>query len=97
MSRLVLAMLSDSEDKLESFHELDMGWVNEFNKQFEQQEVPFAEEIYKTELVEMMSVSVLNNLVTTTNDSEFIVDKTPLQNIIRKLFGYTIENQEKLL
>ncbi len=93
MSKLVLAMLSD-DDKLEKFEEMDMSWVEQFNKEFQQQaNVPFNEEIYKEELVDMTSHAILNSMVLTENDEEFRVNREPLKEKIRRLFGYDQENQ----
>jgi len=95
MSKLVLAMLTD-DDKLERFEELDMSWVDQFNKEFQQQaKVPFNEQIYKEELVEMTSHAILNSMVLTESDEEFQVNREPLKEKIRRLFGYdtTAENQ----
>lgn len=88
MSRLVLALLADDSDKLESFHELDMSWADEFNKQFEanKEAIPYVESVYQEEFCDMSSYAVLNNLVITESDEEFRVNRTPLINILHKLF-----------
>lgn len=88
MSRLVLALLEDDTDKVESFHELDMSWAQTFNEQFEKTDVPFKETVYKEEFVDMASYSVLNNLVVTENDEEFRVNREPLKIILKELFKY---------
>lgn len=87
MSKLVIAVLND-QNGLEKFEELDMSWVDSFNKEFENQKVPFKEEIYREELVEMTSYAILSGMVLTENDEEFRVNREPLKTIIRKLFGY---------
>ena len=98
MSRLVLALLTE-DNQLERFEEIDMSWVDQFNKEFEKQAadtgVPFAKNIYEEELVEMASYSVLNGMVLTENDEEFRVNREPLKNIIRKLFGYEQPQQQE--
>lgn len=72
-----------------------MSWVEQFNKEFEKQEVPFKEDIYQEELVEMTSYSILNALVLTENDEEFRVNREPLKSIVRKLFGYEQPESEQ--
>jgi len=91
MSKLVLALLNDEGTALENYHELNMDWVNQFNDEFKKQSenIPDKEKIYQEELVDMTSIAILNNFVTTSNDEEFRVDKTPLKNILYKLFGYS--------
>jgi len=90
MSKLVLALLDDS-NKLERFHEINMDWVAKFNEAFEKNELPFKEDVYREELIDMTSYAVLNELVTTESDEEFRVDRTPLHNILFELFGYVKE------
>ncbi len=94
MAKLVLALLTD-ENQLQSYHELNMEWVDTFNKEFESQEVPFKEEIYKEELVDMTSHAILNQMVYTEDDEQFKVNREPLKEIIRKLFGYEQQQQQQ--
>jgi len=97
MNKLVIAMLND-KNELEKFEELDMSWVEQFNKEFEKQTkdsgVPFAKNIYEEELVEMTSYAILNNMVLTENDEQFLVNREPLKVIIRKLFNYEQPKQQ---
>jgi len=96
MSKLVLALLTD-DDKMMKFEELDMSWVEQFNKEFQQQaKVPFNEEIYKEELVEMTSFAVLNSMVLTENDEEFRVNREPLKEKIKRLFGYEQQQETQV-
>ncbi len=96
MSKLVLALLNDN-NQLEKFHEINMEWVQKFNEAFEKNELPFKEDVYREELIDMTSYAVLNELVTTTDDEQFRVDRTPLHNILAKLFGYDTEKQQQQL
>lgn len=90
MSRLCLALLEDESDKVTAFHELDMSWAETFNEQFEKnkQTLPYVEQVYKEEFVDMASYAVLNNLVATENDEEFRVNREPLKIILKELFKY---------
>jgi len=94
MSKLVLALLDD-KDQLQKFHEINMEWVEKFNESFEKSDVPFKADVYKEELVDMTSYAVLNELVTTENDEQFRVDRTPLHNILHKLFGHVKEEDQQ--
>jgi len=100
MSKLVLAMLNEKND-LEKFEEIDMSWVEQFNKDFQKQTtdsgVPFAKNIYDEELVDMTSYSILNSMVLTENDEEFRVNRSPLKATLRKLFGINDEQSETSL
>jgi uncharacterized protein (UPF0128 family) len=91
MNKLVIAILNE-KDQLEKFEEIDMSWVDQFNKEFQQQNqvnnVPFQKKIYEEEIVEMTSFAILNNMVLTENDEEFRVNREPIKTIIRRLFGY---------
>lgn len=95
MSKLVIALLTD-DNKLEKFEELDMSWVDKFNKDFQEQSknLPFNKDIYEEELIDMTSWSILSNFVETSNDEEFKVNREPLKNILRKIFGYEQPKQE---
>lgn len=87
MSKLCLALLDDA-NKVENFVELNMSWVESFNNYFQKSEVPDKEKVYKLEFIDMASVHVLNSFVKTTDDQEFVVDSTPLKNLLTKLFKY---------
>ena len=85
MSKLVLALLSDN-NQLQKFEEIDMSWADKFNEEFKKNEIPFKEEVYREEFVDMTSFAVLKDFVVTQNDDEFQVDRTPLKNKLVKLF-----------
>jgi hypothetical protein len=85
MSKLVLALLTD-DNQLQKFEEVDMSWVEKFNEEFKKNEIPFKEEVYREEFVEMTSFAVLKDFVYTENDEEFIVNRDPLKVKLKKLF-----------
>lgn len=95
MSKLALAVLNE-KNELEKFEEIDMSWVDQFNKEFEKSDVPFKEKVYQEELVEMTSFAILNGMVLTENDEEFKVNREPLKSTIRKLFGYEQPQEDKV-
>jgi hypothetical protein len=94
MSKLVLALLSD-DGKLEKSEEFDMSWVEQFNKEFQTQQVPFKKQVYEEELTDMTSYAILNGMVLTENDEQFRVDRTPLKAMIRRLFDYEQPKQQE--
>jgi len=85
MSKLVLALLSD-DNQLQKFEEIDMSWADKFNEEFKKNEIPYKEEVYRSEFTDMTSYAVLKDFVVTQNDEEFQVDRTPLVNKLHKLF-----------
>ena len=95
MSKLVIGMLNE-KNELERFEEIDMSWVEQFNKEFEKSDVPFKEKVYQEELIEMTSYSILNSMVLTENDEEFRVNREPLKATLRKLFGYEQQQENSL-
>jgi len=95
MSKLALAVLNE-KNELEKFEEIDMSWVDQFNKEFEKSDVPFKEKVYQEELVEMTSFAILNGMVLTENDEEFKVNREPLKSTIRKLFGYEQPQEDQV-
>ena len=86
MSRLIIGLLKEDKDEVETFHEFDMSWVELFNKGFESTDIPFKEKIYSEEFVDTTAASVLSELVTSENDSEFKVNREPLKQILYNLF-----------
>ena len=92
MAKLVLATLTD-DNKLEKFEEIDMSWVTRFNEEFKENPQMFSEKIYNEELIDMTSHAVLNSFVETEDDSQFVVNREPLREILRKLFGMK-ENEQ---
>ncbi len=93
MSKLVIGLLSEN-DQLEKFYEIDMSWVDQFNSEFEKNEVPFKEEIYQEEFLDMSSLAMLNEFVYTEDENQFQVNREPLKEILRKLFGYERQEQK---
>jgi hypothetical protein len=94
MSKLVLALLSD-DNQLQKFEEIDMSWADKFNEEFKKNEIPFNEEVYKEEFVDMTSFAVLKDFVITENDDEFKVDRTPLKNKLAiLLYGDQLQKPE---
>ena len=89
--KLVLAVLDDS-NSLESYQEIDMSWVEIFNKDFESQSKDIPEQerkkIYSAEFIDMTSYSVLNSMVTTEDEEQFRVQRGPLKIMLAKLFKY---------
>lgn len=90
MSRLVLALLKDENDTVETFHEFDMSWVELFNEGFKSTDVPFKEAIYNEEFCDYTATSILNEIVISTDDNEFKVNHEPLKQILYKLFNIQI-------
>jgi len=94
MSKLIIGLLSEN-NQLEKFHEIDMSWVSQFNNEFEKNEVPFKKEIYQEEFLDMSSLAMLNEFVYTEDENQFQVNREPLKEILRKLFGYERQQEQK--